>query len=153
MQTGGLVADFTATDQHGAPVRLSELLAAGAVVLFFYPKAMSMGCTKESCHFRDLSAELAEVDAVAVGVSADSVDDQARFDERHSLGMPLLSDPDRSVARQFGVARRGPLPSRRATFVIGRDSRLLAEISSEVLMDRHADRAIEVLREAARPVG
>jgi peroxiredoxin Q/BCP len=116
------------------------------VVLFFYPKAMTTGCTKESCHFRDLAAEFSEAGAQRVGISADGVDRQAKFDAKHDLGYPLLSDPDRVVARQFGVKRPGPLMNRRATFVIGTDRRVLAAFASEMNMDVHADKALEVLR-------
>lgn len=150
MNEGDEVPDFEAVDQHGEPVRLSEVLADGPVVLFFYPKAMTKGCTAESCHFRDLAGELAAVGARVVGISADTVERQARFDAEHRLEMPLLSDPDRSIAAVFGVKRPGPLLNRRMTFVIGTDRRVRAVIRSEVSMDRHADRALEVLR-AERP--
>lgn len=149
MKPGDVVDDFTLPDQTGAPRRLSELLADGPVVLFFYPKAMTSGCTKESCHFRDLAGEFAELGAQRVGISADKVDKQAAFDQKHSLGYPLLSDPDRKVASAFGVKRPGPIFNKRATFVIGTDRRVLAAISSETNMDVHADEALDVLRSAA----
>jgi peroxiredoxin Q/BCP len=109
---------------------------------------MTTGCTKESCHFRDLAGEFAELGAQRVGISADRVDKQAAFDAKHSLGYPLLSDPDRAVARIFGVKRPGPIMNKRATFVIGTDRRVLAAISSETNMDVHADQALDVLRRA-----
>jgi peroxiredoxin Q/BCP len=146
MREGDQVPDFQALDQHGRTVTLSELLEHGPLVLFFYPKAMTKGCSAESCHFRDLAADFAALGARAVGISADSVEDQARFDEAHGLGMPLLSDPDRSIASIFGVKRPGPLFNRRTTFVIGQDRRVRAAIHSELSMDRHADRALEALR-------
>lgn len=146
MRPGDTVDDFTLPDQDGRPRTFAELSSGGPVVVFFYPKAMTGGCTAEACHFRDLAGELAELDATAVGISADAVDAQARFDRENSLGMPMLSDPDRSVAKQFGVKCPGPLWNRRATFVIGKDGTLLEEIRSERDMEVHADRAIEVLR-------
>jgi peroxiredoxin Q/BCP len=149
LSTGDQAPDFTLPDQTGTPVTLSELLANGPVVLFFYPKAMTTGCTRESCHFRDLAGEFADVGAQRVGISADKVDKQAAFDARHDLGYPLLSDPDRGVAAQFGVKRSLPLvPNKRATFVIGTDRTVLAAISSETNMDVHADDALVVLRTA-----
>ncbi|MFZ4432886.1 MAG: peroxiredoxin [Microthrixaceae bacterium] len=148
IQTGETVPDFTLPDQSGTPTSLESLLASGPVVLFFYPKAMTTGCTKESCHFRDLAGEFAELGAQRVGISADRVDKQAAFDAKHSLGYPLLSDPDRAVARIFGVKRPGPIMNKRATFVIGTDRRVLAAISSETNMDVHADQALDVLRRA-----
>src|SRR3974390_3815193 len=106
MHKGDVVDDFELPDQTGTPRKLSELLANGPVVLFFYPAAMTYGCTKESCHFRDLKAEFAAVGAQPVGISADPVEKQKQFDEKESLGLPLLSDPDRAVAEQLGVKRR-----------------------------------------------
>ena len=146
MRPGDPVPDFVLPAQDGTSVRLSEELTRGPVVLFFYPKALTPGCTKESCHFRDLEAEFAALGAVRVGISADPVDRQRQFSEKHGLDFPLLSDADRTVARQFGVKRPGPLFSRRATFVIGTDGRLLAAIHSEIDMAKHADEALTVLR-------
>lgn len=74
------------------------------------------------------------------------MDRQKAFDEKNSLGFPLLSDPDRKIAAQFGVKRFGPLPSKRASFVIDTDRTLLAAFSSELDMNAHADKALEVLR-------
>ena len=81
-----------------------------------------------------------------MGISADPVDRQKEFDDRNSLGFPLLSDPDREVSKTFGVKRMGPLPSKRATFVIDEDRRLLRSIRSETNMLTHADEALEALR-------
>jgi thioredoxin-dependent peroxiredoxin len=146
---GDLVDDFELPDEKGTPRRLGDLLSGGPVVLFFYPAAMTRGCTMESCHFRDLAKEFAEVGAVRVGISRDSVSKQQQFADKHSLGYPLLSDTDGRIARQFGVRRAlalGPLATKRMTFVIDTDRRVLEVIHSEVSMDAHADRALEVLR-------
>ena len=148
MQKGDVVPDFELPDQTGTPRTLSGLLADGPVVLFFYPAAMTYGCTKESCHFRDLSAEFAAVGAQPVGISADSVDKQRQFDETESLKMPLLSDADRVVATQLGAKRGGPsfLPNKRITFVIDTDRRLLDVLKSETSMHSHADKALALLK-------
>jgi peroxiredoxin Q/BCP len=145
MRPGESVPDFELPAQDGRPVRLSEELKRGPVVLFFYPRAMTPGCTKESCHFRDLEAEFAAVGASRLGVSADPIDRQRQFSEKHGFDFPLLSDPERVVARMYGVKRPGPLFKRRATFVIGPDGALLSRINSEVDMARHADEALAVL--------
>ncbi len=84
-----------------------------------------------------------------MGISADQVDRQNEFDTENNLGFPLLSDTDQSVARQFGVKRFGPLPTKRATFVIDTDRRVLAAISSETSMTAHADEALQTLRSRA----
>ncbi len=80
-----------------------------------------------------------------MGISADPVDRQRTFDQTNGLGFPLLSDPDRSIASQFGAKRLGPLPSRRMTFVIDTDSTLIAAIKSETNMLTHADEALAAL--------
>jgi thioredoxin-dependent peroxiredoxin len=107
---------------------------------------MTPGCTAEACHFRDLGAEFAAVGATRLGISADPVDRQAAFADKTGLDFPVLSDPDRSVARAFGVKRPGPLFNRRVTFVIDADRRVLAVIASETSMHRHADAALTALR-------
>jgi peroxiredoxin Q/BCP len=147
MQPGDHVEDFALPDQTGTVRHLSEFLSNGPVVLFFYPAAMTYGCTKESCHFRDMKSEFEAVGAIRVGISADPVAKQLRFAEKHDFDYPLLSDVDRNVAEAFGVKRRSNmLKVKRSTFVIDTDSSLLAELHSEVSMNSHADKALEVLR-------
>ena len=147
MNIGDIVEDFELPDEQGTPRRLSTLLEYGPVVLFFYPAAMTPGCTKESCHFRDLEAEFGAVHAQRLGISADPVDKQHQFADKYGLDFPLLSDADRTVAKAFGV-KRSPtiLPNKRATFVIDPDRKVVEVIRSETRMDHHADRALEVLR-------
>jgi peroxiredoxin Q/BCP len=147
VKQGDTVDDFTLTDETGADRSLSGLLAGGPVVLFFYPMATSPGCTKESCHFRDLAAEFAAVGAGRVGISPDAPDRQRGWSDKHSFDFPLLSDPDGAVATRFGVRRKfGPMKTRRRTFVIGTDRTVLAVIGSELNMSVHADKALEVLK-------
>ena len=150
MRPGDHAPDFELPDQTGARVHLADELAKGPVVLFFYPRALTPGCTAESCHFRDLAAEFDQVGARRLGISADPVERQARFAEKHGFDYPLLSDTDRTVARAFGVKRPGPLFSRRATFVIDRDGTVLDVISSETNMEVHADRALATLTSGPR---
>lgn len=147
MDKGDLAPDFTLPDDHGEPRALHDFLSAGPVVLFFYPAAMTRGCTAESCHFRDLAKEFTEVGAQRVGISPDAVDKQRAFSAQHGFDYPLLSDPDGAVATQFGVRRSfGPLLTRRQTFVIGTDRRVLEVIKSELRMSVHADKALAALR-------
>jgi peroxiredoxin Q/BCP len=145
MRPGDLAPDFTLPADDGSEVTLSEVLGDGPVVLFFYPKAMTPGCTAESCHFRDLGREFTEAGATRLGISADPVDKQQRFSAEHGFDYRLLSDTDRKVAKAFGVKRPGPLLSKRSTFVIDQDRILLAVISSEINMDKHADEALAAL--------
>ncbi|MFC7671540.1 peroxiredoxin [Mycolicibacterium sp. GCM10028919] len=150
IKQGDRVADFELPDQTGTARSLTSLLAGGPVVLFFYPAAMTPGCTKEACHFRDLAADFAAVGATRVGISADAVAKQAKFAEQQNFDYPLLSDVDGAVATAFGV-KRGLLgklmPVKRTTFVIDTDRTVLDVIASEFSMDTHADKALEVLRQ------
>ncbi|MFB7590142.1 peroxiredoxin [Streptomyces sp. NPDC056169] len=147
MNVGDLVEDFTLPDETGTPRSLSELLTEGPVVLFFYPAALTPGCTAEACHFRDLAAEFRAAGALPVGISTDAVERQLEFAERHSLGYPLLSDPDGAVRDLFGVKRGFSLaPTKRITFVIGQDRRVREVVRSELRMSAHADRALAALR-------
>jgi peroxiredoxin Q/BCP len=147
MNIGDLVEDFELTDEQGVRRSLSGLLADGPVVLFFYPAAMSAGCTVEACHFRDVAAEFQAVGAQPVGISGDSVERQAQFSTRHSLGYPLLSDPDGAVRELFGVKRDfGITKTKRATYVIDTDRRVLEIVRSELRMNSHADKALEALK-------
>jgi peroxiredoxin Q/BCP len=149
METGDLVPDFELPDEDGVVRRLSDLLEAGPVVLFFYPAAMTPGCTAESCHFRDLAREFGDLGAQRVGISADPVEKQKRFSEKHTFDFPLLSDPDGTVATIFGVRRKLGFisPTKRATFVIGTDRKVRGVIRSEVRMNTHADQALAILQQ------
>ncbi len=149
MKRGDRVPEFELPDQTGTVRSLSSLLADGPIALFFYPAAMTPGCTKEACHFRDLAGDFAAVGATRVGISTDAVEKQARFADSQSFDYPLLSDVDGEVATTFGV-KRGLLgkflPVKRTTFVIDTERTVLEVISSEVNMDTHADKALAVLR-------
>ncbi|MEU6228180.1 peroxiredoxin [Streptomyces sp. NPDC047042] len=147
VNVGDKIEDFELPDESGAPRKLSELLAEGPIVLFFYPAALSPGCTAEACHFRDLAAEFAAVGARPVGISGDSVERQQEFAQSHTLGMPLLSDTDGKVRELFGVKRGfSMMPTKRATFVIAEDRTVLEVVTSELRMNTHADRALAALR-------
>lgn len=147
MQVGDEVPEFELDDQDGNRWRLSERLADGPVVLFFYPAAMTSGCTKEACHFRDLAAEFGAAGAQRVGISLDKVDKQKQFADKHGFDYPLLADVDGAVAKIFGVKRPlGMLKVKRQTFVIGTDRTVLGVVGSELNMDRHADEALEILK-------
>lgn len=147
VNVGDRVEDFALPDETGVTRSLTGLLAEGPVVLFFYPAALTPGCTAEACHFRDLAAEFAAVGARPVGVSGDSVERQQEFAGRHTLGMPLLSDADGTVRERFGVKRGFSLaPTKRVTFVIAQDRTVLEVVRSELRMNTHADRALAALR-------
>ncbi|MFD9704888.1 peroxiredoxin [Lentzea sp. NPDC059081] len=154
MERGDTAPDFTLPDDTGEPRALSGFLASGPVVLFFYPAAMTGGCTAESCHFRDLAKEFADVGAHRVGISPDAVGTQRQFSAANGFDYPLLSDVDGAVAKQFGAWRRfSPLHAKRRTFVIDTDRRILEVVRSELKFTVHADKALAVLRERSATRG
>ncbi|KKD03022.1 peroxiredoxin [Streptomyces sp. WM6386] len=145
---GDKIEDFELPDETGTPRSLTSLLADGPIVLFFYPAALTAGCTAEACHFRDLAAEFEAVGARPVGISGDSVERQQEFSGKHTLGMPLLSDADGAIRERFGVNRGFSLaPTKRVTFVIAQDRTVLEVVRSELRMNTHADRALAALRD------
>ncbi len=147
MHAGDLAPDFTLADQDGVSRTLSALLTSGPVVLFFYPAAMTKGCTKEACHFRDIAREFSLAGGQRVGISMDTVERQEAFATQNQLDYPLLADVGGHVAKLYGVKRAlDLLRVKRSTFVIGQDQRILEVISSEVNMNAHADRALAVLQ-------
>jgi len=147
VQAGDVAPDFTLNDQGGIERSLSALLVGGPVVLFFYPAALTTGCTKESCHFRDLAAQFDELGAQRIGISMDDEAHQAEFTSRNQLDYPLLCDLNGRVAARFGVKRHfNFLRVRRATFIIGQDQRIIEVINSELNMNAHAERALIALR-------
>ena len=143
---GSQAPDFELPDQDGKPVRLSELLNDGPVVLFFYPVAMTAGCSKEACHFRDLATEFKEAGAQRLGISTDPVAKQKEFSDYNGFDYPLVSDESGEVATSFGVRRKYITPVKRATFVIDTDRTVRRVITSEMNMDVHADQALAALQ-------
>lgn len=143
---GTAITDLAVTTHEGVATSLHGLAAGGHLVVFFYPKAFTTGCTAQACHFRDLGAEFSELGATRVGISRDASAKQAAFAEHNAFDFPLIGDPDGAVSAAFGAKRLGPLPSRRQTYVLDAELTVLAVISSEIDMQRHADEALDVLR-------
>lgn len=143
---GTQAPDFDLPDENGNTVKLSERLEDGPVVLFFYPIALSGGCTTEACSFRDLGAEFEKAGAQRLGISTDPVAKQKEFSQVNSFDYPLLSDESGDVARSFGVKRKYITPVKRATFVIDQDRTIRKVITSEMNMTVHADQALAALQ-------
>ena len=145
---GDTAPEFTGTLGSGGQLRLRDFRGRRNVVLYFFPKDFTPGCTKEACTFRDRRADLEGLDAEIVGVSYDTAEKHAAFAEKYSLPYPLVSDTDASIAGAYGVARLGGwLPTRRVTFVIDKDGVVRNVISSELNIDKHIDDALATLRQ------
>ena len=130
----------------GSEVSLASLKGK-PVVVYFYPKDNTPGCTTEAQDFRDDSAAFAEMGAVVVGVSMDSPESHKAFAEQHQLKFPLLSDPDGAIAAKFGVdTSRGV--AKRTTFVIGKDGKV-AKVFPGVKVQGHSDEVLAAVKEAA----
>ncbi len=125
-EPGDQAPDFTMPDQNGEPVSLAGLRGK-SVVLYFYPKADTPGCTTQACSVRDHRADYEQIDAVVLGVSPDPVKQIAKFDTKYTLGFPLLSDEDHAVAEAYGVWVQKSMYGKtymgmeRSTFVISPD--------------------------------
>ena len=144
---GDRAPDFTGTLADGKPMSLKDFRGRRHVILYFFPKDFTPGCTKEACTFRDRRAEVAALDAEVVGVSLDPPDKHAKFAETYQLPYPLVSDRDATIASAYGVARLGGwLPTKRVTFVIDKDGVVQHVIQSEFGITRHIDEAIEALQ-------
>ena len=141
---------FSLTADDGSTVRLSALRGQ-TVVLYFYPKDDTPGCTKEACEFRDRSKDLNKSDAVVLGVSPDSVESHKKFREKFGLDFRLLADPDHKVAEAYGVWQLKSMYGRkywgiaRTTFVINEKGRI-ARIFEKVKPAGHAAEVLAALR-------
>jgi peroxiredoxin Q/BCP len=146
IQVGDKGPDFTLPSQTGEPVRLSDRLGERAVVLYFYPKDETSGCTKEACAFRDSYEVFTDAGADVIGISSDSVDKHASFADHHKLPFTLLSDKGGSVRKSYGVpATIGLLPGR-VTYVIDRDGVVRNIFNSQLNISGHINQALETVK-------
>ena len=150
MQSGDLIEDFTLPDQDGTPVTLSSF-AGKPVVLFFYPKADTPGCTIEACGFRDHFKKLQKAGVVVLGISRDTVKAQKKFQEKYDLPYPLLADADQVICNRFGVIKEKSMYGKkvtgieRTTYVIGPDQKLIHEFN-KVKPEGHAEEVLALLK-------
>ncbi len=153
LQPGDPAPDFEALTDAGDTFRLSDLKGK-TVVLYFYPKADTPGCTKESCSFRDNMARFRRRGVVIVGVSPDKVAKQARFKEKYGLPFTLLADEDHKIAEAYGVWKlkknygREYMGIERTTFIIDKDGKI-ARVFPKVKVDGHVDEVLAALKEIA----
>jgi thioredoxin-dependent peroxiredoxin len=143
---------FVLPDQDGTPVSLASLTARGAVVLYFYPKDMTPGCTVEACGFRDQLGPLRKLGAIVVGVSADKVESHRKFIAKYALNFPLLSDPENKVTKAYGVYTKKSLYGRefmgivRTTVIIGKDG-MVKKVFPKVKVNGHTEEVVAALKE------
>ncbi len=137
LAAGDRAPDFTAQNQHDVPVSLTDLLRGGRLILYFYPADFTTGCTREACWLRDLHAQLLAAKVGVAGVSPQSPSSHAAFAAKHALPFTLLCDPDKVLARAYGVA--GPLGFgvRRASFLINPAAMIEAAVLADLRIGRH----------------
>lgn len=143
---GDHAPDFTLPDQDGTLVSLAELLAEGCLVLFFYPKDGTPGCTAEACTFRDEHGELSAAGATVVGVSSDDVDSHRRFAGKHRLPFRLLADCGGELRRRFGVPKTLGFLDGRVTYVIDPQGVVRHVFDSQLRTRRHVQEALRLVR-------
>ena len=147
VQVGDKAPDFTLPAQSGEQVRLQDRLGERVVVLYFYPKDNTSGCTAEACAFRDSHEVFTEAGAEVIGISSDSAERHAAFAGQHNLPFTLLSDQGGRVRRQYGVpAVLGLLPGR-VTYVIDRQGTVRHVFNSMININQHVGDALEVVRQ------
>jgi peroxiredoxin Q/BCP len=145
LRVGDQVPDFTLPTATGEPLSLSSLRGR-PVVIYFYPKDDTPGCTAEACTFRDRYEEFARAGAEVLGISSDSVSSHARFASKHGLPMKLLADTDGKVRKIFGVKPTlGILPGR-ATYVVDPEGVVRLVFSSQFRFARHVEEALKIIR-------
>lgn len=150
LKVGDKAPDFSLPNQDNQDVRLSELLKKSVVVLYFYPKDFTSGCTAESCSFRDRNDDFAQYNAQVIGISKDGAESHQGFIAKHKLPYPLLTDAEGAVAKLFGLKKvLGFLPPR-VTIVIDRDSTIRYVYDSSLHMDEHSKGALEVVKALKR---
>ncbi|NCY16808.1 MAG: peroxiredoxin [Actinobacteria bacterium] len=145
---GTTAPDFTLQDQDGASLTLSSL-RGGWVIVYFYPKDDTPGCTAESCSFRDSHEAFTDAGARVIGISSDSVDSHRAFADKHRLPFTLLADTGGAVRKQWGVGRTlGVIPGR-VTYVIDPDGVVRRRFSSQFSPKKHIDEALSVISGAS----
>jgi len=147
VQAGDKAPDFTLPSQSGEQVRLSDRLGERVVVLYFYPRDDTRGCTAEACAFRDSFEVFTDAGAEVIGVSSDSVDSHAAFADKHKLPFTLLSDKGGQVRKSYGVPAVLGLVPGRVTYVIDREGTVRHVFNSMTNIGQHISDALKVVRE------
>ena len=151
LKEGQKAPDFTLPSSDGGEVTLSEFKGKESVVLYFYPKDDTPGCTKEACYFRDLRKKFQAAGAEIFGVSFDTIESHDKFIKKYKLSFPLLADEDKTVAKQYGVYKQKSFMGNsymgieRTTFLIDKNQKI-AKIFPKVKVEGHADEVLSIVQ-------
>jgi peroxiredoxin Q/BCP len=149
LQVGDQAPDFTLPNQNGETIALSSFRGDKTVVLYFYPKDDTPGCTVESCTFRDSYEDFKDMGAEVIGISSDSPESHQKFAQKHNLPFTLVSDNNSSVRKTYGVpSTLGLLPGR-VTYVIDKEGIIRHIFNSQFNPKAHVDEAVKVLKSLA----
>ncbi len=146
LKAGNAAPDFDGQLDDGQRFRLSESFGKRNVVLYFYPKDFTSGCTREACSFQENYADIEKFEAVIVGVSADSAESHLSFRQRYSLGFPLVADPDKQIIRAYGAESLFGLTAR-VTYVIDKSGIIRAVIRHDLAIGKHLPEVLSALAE------
>jgi thioredoxin-dependent peroxiredoxin len=146
VEVGSVAPDFTLPSQSGDMVSLEDFLGHKPVILFFYPKDDTPGCTKQACAFRDNYEEFRKLDAKVIGISSDSVESHESFAARYNLPFTLLSDEGGIVRKLYGVPNTFGLFPGRVTYIIDQEGVVRHVFSSQVEAARHVEEALKTVR-------
>jgi peroxiredoxin Q/BCP len=150
IQVGDRAPAFTATADNGQLVNLADYLHKQIVVLYFYPKDGTTGCTAQACSFRDAYEDFVEAGAVVIGVSGDTVESHRGFIQQQKLPFLLLSDADGALRKTFGVPKTLGIVPGRVTYVIDREGIVRHIFNSQFFAGRHVTEALQIVRELAK---
>lgn len=147
LKAGDKIPEFTLPDQDGTLFNINSIMGNKKLVIYFYPKDDSPGCTKEACYFRDLFEVFKEADAEIIGISGQSVESHKKFAIKHRLSFKLLCDSGNKIRKLFGVPTNafGLIPGR-VTYVADREGRIAYIFNSQVQAERHVDEALKILK-------
>ncbi len=148
IKIGSNIPSFTLPDQNGNLFNINSVLGKKNLIIYFYPKDDSPGCTAQACSFRDQFEVFTEADAVIIGVSGQSVKSHKEFAEKHRLTFTLLSDEGNKLRKQFGVPTNllGLLPGR-VTYVADKTGKVIYIFNSQINATKHVDEALRILKE------
>jgi peroxiredoxin Q/BCP len=148
IEVGSTIPAFTLPDQNGNQFDINSVLGKKKLVIYFYPKDDSQGCTKEACAFRDQFEVFTEADAVIIGISGQSVESHKAFAEKNRLSFTLLSDKENKIRKLFGVPTNlfGLVPGR-VTYVIDKSGKVVYIFNSQIEATKHVDEALRILKE------
>ncbi len=147
LNVGDKVPLFELTDQDNKQVRIVDIIGTGPIVIYFYPKDDTPGCTIEACSFRDQYAEFEEYGAKIFGISTDSPADHLEFKRKYNLPYTLLSDPKKEVQQLFGVKRNFlGLLAGRVTYVVDKDGKVVHIFESQIRPKKHITEALNILK-------